>query len=752
MQKVVTVLAILALITLIPAGEPGGLSEDFADEATSEGNPAPTVGSRSSPPGSVTGFTILPVGADLADIVVDSARNRAYVADRSNGRVLVVQVDTQALGPSVAVRAEPVALAMDPAGRTLYVGHAANRSIAVVDLDTLAVTRTIDTAFLTWDLVAPTDDTLVATTHDDQWSGQYPYVLNATDGTVTQRLWGGPDSSYLVYQDNWVALNRSRTRLFLADSQLSQAFLRAYSRAPNGTWVHEGTTSVGGFTSDIVVSPDDAWVYIAHASGMTGEGVARLSASTLTYGGGLGGERASRTVDVSPSGTRVASSSFSPLIEVVDLGTGQILSIWTNESVERLRITADARYFVASAGDGVQDIKIIAAVRIFSYGPSGATGNQVPEFAAEATPLLVPMSEADATIEVDGATIPSSYDRASGIVRGTPPSPLAEGSRTVSVRVFHLGVFLAEESWNLFVDLTPPALNLDSLPSTLDEPAVTVSGQASDPNLATVNVSGQTVSVDSSGRFSQIVTLQVGDNTIEIVARDAAGNEARVEQTVAFVPPVTWFVHPAKHFRIQVPYGWSSYPNTTLGGEPVDVLLQGPSGASLFVASESRSGVASTAARPILEQTLRDFSSLPGFEVLEPPSDRSIDAHGAARAAIRSGAGAPVRQVIVVVVGPEWGLIWALVGTTLESEVGTLLPAIEASIASFDVLPAPPNAGLTTGLLLAGVAAGVVAAIVAAWFVIRRRRPPKAEPAIERPSGSTLEQSTTIASSGPLRP
>src|SRR5439155_18962780 len=103
------------------------------------------------------------------------------------------------------VRAGPTALAIRPSGDTLYVGHGSNRSIMAINLNSLAVVRTFETTFLTWEMIAPDDMNLVATTHDDQWSGEYPYVLNSSNGGVVQRLCWSQLACNKFYQDTIVS-------------------------------------------------------------------------------------------------------------------------------------------------------------------------------------------------------------------------------------------------------------------------------------------------------------------------------------------------------------------------------------------------------------------------------------------------------------------------------------------------------------------------------------------------------------------
>ena len=53
---------------------------------------------------------------------------------------------------------------------------------------------------------------------------------------------------------------------------------------------------------------------------------------------------------------------------------------------------------------------------------------------------------------------------------------------------------------------------------------------------AVVSVNGKIVSVDTSGSFSESVSLDVGPNFIEVLANDFYGNSATVTITVIYSP------------------------------------------------------------------------------------------------------------------------------------------------------------------------------------------------------------------------
>src|SRR5207245_267739 len=160
------------------------------------------------------------LSGSLSELVVDPIRLRAYAADRMNNRVYALDLDSGSVLASIPVREGPTALAIPPSGDILYVGHGSNRSIIAVDLNSLAVVRTFETTFLTWEMVAPDALTLVVTTHDDQWSGDGPYVLNASNGGIVQRLCSHPLVCNKFYQDTLVATSGDRVAMSAGDKAI----------------------------------------------------------------------------------------------------------------------------------------------------------------------------------------------------------------------------------------------------------------------------------------------------------------------------------------------------------------------------------------------------------------------------------------------------------------------------------------------------------------------------------------------------
>ncbi|WP_312027472.1 Ig-like domain-containing protein, partial [Brevibacillus agri] len=73
-------------------------------------------------------------------------------------------------------------------------------------------------------------------------------------------------------------------------------------------------------------------------------------------------------------------------------------------------------------------------------------------------------------------------------------------------------------------DTTPPTLTVDESAVTVNNATYTLTGTAEVG--ATVTVNGEAVTVAEDGTFSAVVTLVEGANTLTVVAKDAAGNEA----------------------------------------------------------------------------------------------------------------------------------------------------------------------------------------------------------------------------------
>lgn len=201
-------------------------------------------------------------------------------------------------------------------------------------------------------------------------------------------------------------------------------------------------------------------------------------------------------------------------------------------------------------------------------------------------------------------------------------------------------------------------------------------------------------------------------------------------------PAPTTVASSVSHFSLTLPAGWTSELNATVGTEIVDVRLTHPElTGTIIVVSEPRPMAGTVAeARQILQGTLDDLSTKPGFRILEPVAETSVDGHPAASAVISHQPSTyDVYQAVTVVVGAEWSLDWALIGTMFSWEAMRTRACVNTTLASMDIAPSPP-AQAVTGVLVAysdWVLAGAVAATAIEGTVLglliarqtRRRRP-----------------------------
>lgn len=159
-----------------------------------------------------------------------------------------------------------------------------------------------------------------------------------------------------------------------------------------------------------------------------------------------------------------------------------------------------------------------------------------------------------------GITIDSGAKITSGITKTvitngyecsyTPSTALSDGSRTAKFDASdNDGNAATQKSVTFKVDTVPPALSVTSptegMVTNVSE--CTVAGTTNDANSSPVTVtvklnngSAQAVTVNADGTFSKALTLAEGENTIIIVATDAAGKSTTVTRKAVLdtEPPV----------------------------------------------------------------------------------------------------------------------------------------------------------------------------------------------------------------------
>lgn len=133
------------------------------------------------------------------------------------------------------------------------------------------------------------------------------------------------------------------------------------------------------------------------------------------------------------------------------------------------------------------------------------------------------------------------------------PSPLRDGTHTVSIRAGDTLSSFNSTSWSFLVDSTVPTLTITSPTAAVTNgTGVTVAGQT-EPGAA-VRIAGTPATVGPTGTFSLFLSLPEGDHSIVVVATDIGGNTAMttVEFTVDRTPPVLTLTSPTSGTTVSV--------------------------------------------------------------------------------------------------------------------------------------------------------------------------------------------------------
>ena len=119
----------------------------------------------------------------------------------------------------------------------------------------------------------------------------------------------------------------------------------------------------------------------------------------------------------------------------------------------------------------------------------------------------------------------------------TPSTAMSDGSHTITIDCSDNDGNAADTKTTTFmVDTIPPTLNVSSPAEGMitNNATCVVSGTTNDSTSSpvTLTVNGSAVTVNSNGTWSKTITLAEGENTITVVATDAAGRKTTVTRTV----------------------------------------------------------------------------------------------------------------------------------------------------------------------------------------------------------------------------
>jgi hypothetical protein len=187
----------------------------------------------------------------------------------------------------------------------------------------------------------------------------------------------------------------------------------------------------------------------------------------------------------------------------------------------------------------------------------------------------------------------------------------------------------------------------------------------------------------------------------------------------------------ARHFSLEVPSAWQGRTEVPVGPDTADAVLVDPrTNASVVVVSESRvlRGTPDEA-RSILQEALDEVATAPGFRLLEPVVDGTVDGHPAAAAFLTwQPSTYDVNTVIAVVVGSEWQRFWGLSGSAFSWMSPGARTCFNATLASFELAEAPLSVAVSAffltnyvPLLAAGLGATSAIALAVIVSIARSR-------------------------------
>ena len=139
----------------------------------------------------------------------------------------------------------------------------------------------------------------------------------------------------------------------------------------------------------------------------------------------------------------------------------------------------------------------------------------------------------------------------------TASVPLAEGANTITVSATDSAGNHSELVQSITRDSLPPSLTVQTPSNGSITREVLVTGNTSDLNLLSsgVTINGNSTAVAQDGSFAGAVLLPDGENEIEVVATDSAGNLNRVVRTVNVdtAPPVIGDLEPQDNQLVESP-------------------------------------------------------------------------------------------------------------------------------------------------------------------------------------------------------
>jgi|GEM_PF-1542380 YVTN family beta-propeller protein len=238
-----------------------------------------------------TTTTTIAVGAQPYAVAVNAAGTRVYVTNQGSNTLSVIDTSNNTVVATVPVGTQPMGVALNPAGTRAYVTNTSSHDIKVVDTSSNTVIATITPpgGFTQFGVVVNPAGTRLYVT---ETNNNAVSVIDTATNTVTATV--GVGSSPVG-----IAINPAGTRAYVVDSDPASYNVAVIDTATNTVTAY---INVGALPVGVAVSPDGNRVYVTNSSGNSVSVIDATSNTVLTT---VAVGNSPRGLSVHPSGASV---------------------------------------------------------------------------------------------------------------------------------------------------------------------------------------------------------------------------------------------------------------------------------------------------------------------------------------------------------------------------------------------------------------------------------------------------------------
>ncbi len=278
-----------------------------------------------------------------------------------------------------------------------------------------------------------------------------------------------------------------------------------------------------------------------------------------------------------PSNMKIVKNSSINISGTSSVGSGSITSVavkinnsvyntasgTTNWSLNNATLTSQGTNLIFVRAISSSHVTNITSIKVIldNVSPSAAITSPADSAILKTNPITVSGTASDTTTWITNVKvgIDGAYINATGLNNWSASLSAGDGTHTISVySVDAAGNSSAVDSIDVTVDRTAPTLSVNTIPSSVQDSALVVSGTASD---ATTGMDGVYVKLNNgaftkalgSTSWSNNLTLINGANIIKIFAKDIAGNV-----TVTNSYTVTKQTSTILTVKFKLPAGWTT--------------------------------------------------------------------------------------------------------------------------------------------------------------------------------------------------